>query len=90
MAPRESLQDYEEAAGPSLCGVAVVRENAKEGEPMDDMLWAAPLGQDPLLRSHATVDSGECVGTSDVVVGRRPLPPTRKLIIVRIAIMISC
>ena len=95
-APRESLQDVEEVAGPSLCGVAVVHKNAKGGEPVDDMLWAALLGWDLLLRSHATVDSGECVGTSDVVVGQRPLPLTCKLIIVRFvmmiarAIMISC
>jgi hypothetical protein len=90
MALRESLQDYEEVARPSLCGVAVVCENVKGGKPVDDMLRAAPLGWDPLLRSHATVDSGECVGIRDMVVGRWPLPPTYKLIIIWIAIMISC
>lgn len=35
---RESLQDIEAVAGPLLCGVAVVCENAKGGEPVDDML----------------------------------------------------
>ena len=96
MALRESLQDIEEVAGPLLCGVAVVHENAKGGEPVDDMLRAAPLVWDLLLRSHATVDSGECIGTSNMVVGWWPLPPAHKLIIVRItmmiarAIMISC